>query len=107
VLCPVCETRQKLPGDWCTACGAYLGLLRRQPRRIVRCVCASIGLGLALFFALAWQVFAPLLRGWPAADPGPLFWCGFVLGTLFLALGLAARSQLAGTWRRLLRTSGR
>ncbi len=107
MICPVCERKQKLPGDWCTACGAYLGLLRREPRRILYCVCGSIALGIALFLGLAWQVFAPVVRGWPPADPGPLFWWGFALGTFFLGFGLAARSQLSGSWRSTIRTSSR
>jgi hypothetical protein len=74
---------------------------------VVYCVCASIALGLALFCALAWQVFAPLFRGWPAADPGPWFWWGFGLGAFFLALGLTARQHVAGAFRRMLQTAGR
>jgi hypothetical protein len=105
LVCPVCESEQKRPGDWCSGCGAYLGLLKRQPRRVVYCVCASIALGAALFVALACQVFAPLLRGWPPAGPGPWFWWGFGLGTFFLALGLTARQHVASALRRLLRPS--
>jgi len=107
LVCPVCQHKEPRPGDWCRSCGAYLGLLRRQPRRVVYCVCASIALGLTLFIALAWQVFGPLVRGWPAAGPGPWFWWGFALGTFFLSFGLTARHHLANTWRRLLRPSGR
>jgi hypothetical protein len=107
LVCPVCEAEQKLPGDWCTACGAYLGLLKRQPQRVVRGVCASIGLGLTLLIALVWQVLTPLLQGWATAAPGPLFWWGLALGTFFLALGLVAGSHLVESWRRLLRSSTR
>ena len=107
LICPVCEAEQRLPGEWCTACGAHLGLLRRQPRRVVRCICTSIGLGLALFAALVWETFEPLLRGGNVVAPGPVFWCIFASATFFLGFGLAARSQLAEAWRRLLNTPGR
>ena len=105
MVCPVCEIESKRPGDWCHACGAYLGFLKRHPRRVAYCICASIALGAALFVALAWQVFAPLLHGWPAAGPGPWFWWAFCLATFFLALGLTARRHLARSLRRLLRVS--
>jgi hypothetical protein len=107
MVCPVCETEYRRPNDWCQVCGAYLGLLARQPKRVAYCVCASIALGLALFAALAWQVFAPLLRGWPPATPGRWFWWGFGLGTFFLALGLTARRHLAACLRRLFGATGR
>lgn len=107
MVCPVCESEQTHAGDWCTGCGAYLGLLRRRPQRIAYSVCASIVLGLALFVALAWQVFAPTLKGWPPSAPGPWFWWGFLLGTFFLALGLTARQHLLGAVQRMLRTSSR
>ena len=103
MVCPVCEIESKRPGDWCHACGAYLGFLKRHPRRVAYCICASIALGAALFVALAWQVFAPLLRGWPAAGPGRWFWSGFGLATFFLALGLTARRHLAASLRKLFR----
>jgi hypothetical protein len=107
LVCPVCEHELTRSGDWCVACGAYLGLLKRHPRRIIHCICASIALGFALFFALAWQVFAPLLRGWPPSGPGPWFWWGFWLGAFFLALGLTARQHLSNAFRRMLQTSNR
>ena len=107
MVCPVCEREYERPGEWCRACGAYLGLLTRQPKRVAFCICASIVLGLSLFAALAWQVFGPLLRGWPAAGPGPWFWWGFGLGTFFLALGLTARRHLVSCLQKILRASGR
>ncbi|UCC67008.1 MAG: hypothetical protein JSV79_07600 [Armatimonadota bacterium] len=103
LVCPVCDIEDERPADWCPACGAYLGLLRRHPRRVAYCICASIAVGLALFVALAWQVFGPLLRGWPAAGPGPWFWWGFCLATFFLALGLTARQHLTESLRKLFR----
>ena len=107
MVCPLCETKSKRLGDRCQSCGAYLGLLLRRPRRVAYCIGASIGLGVALFAALAWQVFAPLLRGGPAAGPGTWFWWGFGLATFFLALGLTARQHLPLALRRLLRSSSR
>ncbi len=107
MVCPICEHDEMRSGDWCATCGAYLGLLRRQPWRVFYCICASIALGFALFFALAWQVFAPLLRGWPTADPGPWFWWGFWLGAFFLALGLTAHQHLANAFRRMFQTPAR
>jgi hypothetical protein len=101
LVCPVCEKEFGRAVDWCGACGAYLGYLQRHPRRVRVCVVASIVLGSGLFAALGWQVFGPLLRGWPAAGPGPWFWCGFGLGTFFLGFGLAAGQQLARALRRI------
>jgi hypothetical protein len=60
-------------------------------------------LGVSLFAALAWQVFGPMLRGWPPASPGPWFWWGFCLGTFFLGFGLTANQQLCRVIRRLVR----
>jgi hypothetical protein len=71
---------------------------------VAYCICASIGLGAGLFSALAWQVFAPMLRGSLPSAPGPWFWWGFALGTFFLGFGLAARQYLARVLRRFLRT---
>ena len=105
MVCPLCETESKRTADRCQVCGAYLGLLLQRPRRVAYCICASIALGIALFVALAWQVFAPLLRGGPAAGPGTWFWWGFGFATFFLALGLTARQHLASVLRRLLRAS--
>ena len=102
MVCPVCENEFGRVGDWCSVCGAYLGYLRRHPRRVSLCVVLSIVLGVGLFAALGWQVFGPLLRGWPAAGPGHWFWWGFGLGTFFLGFGLAARQQLARVLRRLV-----
>lgn len=107
MICPVCEHEQDGPGDWCVACGAYLALIRHRPRRVMWCVVASICLGSGLFGALAWQVFSPVFRGWPPADPGPLFWWGFVLGTFFLSLGLTARQHLMAFLQRILHPLGR
>gem|GEM_PF-2112870 len=107
LLCPVCETRSERPGDWCPRCGTYLGLLKRHPRRVAGCVLASILLGAGIFAALAWQVFAPVLRGWPPAGPGPWFWWGFGLATFFLAFGLTARRHLCEVLRRTLGPSDR
>jgi len=104
LLCPVCEHEHTRPGDWCTACGAYLGLLRRQPQRVAYSVCASVLTGTVLFIALAWQVFAPVLHGLSPSGPGPWFWWGFWLGTFFLALGLTAGQHLAGAVQRVFRT---
>ena len=98
--CPVCGTGDGRSAEWCSACGAYLGLLRRQPRRIVYCILSSIALGMALFVALAWQVFSPLLRGSPPGGPGKWFWWGLGLGAFFLALGLTARQHLADALRQ-------
>lgn len=103
MVCPVCQSEHRRPGEWCPVCGAYLEFLKRHPRRVAYCVFASILLGSGLFVALAWQVFAPMLRGSLPAGPGPWFWWGFGLGTFFLALGLAARQQLAEALRRLFR----
>lgn len=107
MVCPVCQNEYNPPADWCSACGAHLRFLRQHPKRVAYCVGASIALGLGLFLALGWQVFTPLLRGWPAAGPGPWFWWGFALGTFFLGFGLAARQQLTGVLRRLLQSRGR
>ncbi len=107
MICPVCESEQNHLGDWCTACGAHLGLLRRRPHRIAYSVFASVLLGLGLFVALAWQVFAPVLKGWPPTGPGPWFWLGFLLGTFFLALGLTAAQHLATAVQRLLGAASR
>jgi hypothetical protein len=52
-------------------------------------------------------MFEPLLRGGTLVAPGPVFWCIFASATFFLGFGLAARSHLAETWRRLLNTPGR
>jgi len=101
LTCPVCDHKDSRQADWCPACGAYLGLLRRNPRRVAYCVCASIGLGLVLFCALAWEVFGPLLRGWPTGSTGARFWWGFVSATFFLSLGLTARQHLAAAVRRM------
>jgi len=106
LVCPVCESEHTRPGDWCSVCGTYLGFLKRHPRRVGLCVVVSILLGFGLFSALAWQVFAPMRRGLLPAEPGQWFWWGFVLGTFFLAFGLAARRQLAHTLRRLFRPPG-
>ena len=103
MVCPVCEQQDVRHADWCAVCGAHLGYLRQHPRRVAHCVAISIALGMALFSALAWQVFGPMLRGWPAARPGPWFWWGFCLATFFLAFGLAANQQLCRAMRRLLR----
>lgn len=103
MVCPVCEQEQTRFADWCTDCGAYLGLLKRQPQRIAYCVAGSIALGAGLFCALAWQVFATVFQGSIAAEPGPWFWWGFGSGTFFLALGLTARSHLARALQRMLR----
>jgi len=102
LVCPVCELEHSRPGDWCPACGAYLGFIKRHPRRVAYCVCASILLGAGLFAALAWQVFAPLFDGSSPSLPGPLFWWGFGLGTFFLAFGLSARQQLSDAIRRFV-----
>jgi len=95
LVCPICEQQQSSRASYCEVCGAHLAFLREHPRRVVKCVTASIALGLGLFVALAWQVFAPLLRGGPPAGPGPWFWWGFGLGAFFLSFGLTANSQLA------------
>jgi TRAP-type C4-dicarboxylate transport system permease small subunit len=107
LICPVCEREQSHPGDWCTACGAYLGLLRRRPHRVAYSVCASVLVGLALFAALAWQVFAPVLKGWPPSGPGPWFWLGFLLATFFLGFGLTAAQHLASAIQRIFGASTR
>jgi hypothetical protein len=70
---------------------------------VAYCICASILLGAGLFLALAWQVFAPLLRGAIPAGPGQWFWWGFGLGTFFLGLGLTARRHLRMVLRRYFR----
>lgn len=101
LVCPVCESEHSRPGDWCAVCGAYLGFLRRHPRRVAYCICVSIGLGVGLFVALAWQVFSPVLRGSSPAGPGQWFWWGFALGTFFLSFGLTARRHLAGFLQRV------
>jgi len=100
LFCPVCEHEQTRAGDWCTACGAYLGLLRQQPHRVAYSVFASVVLGLGLFLALAWQVFAPALDGLSPATPGPWFWWAFWGASFFLAFGLFAAQRLAGTVTR-------
>lgn len=102
MVCPVCELEHSRPGDWCPECGAYLGLLKRHPRRVVYCICLSILLGAGMFVALAWQVFAPVVRGSLPGLPGPLFWWGFALGTFFLAFGLTAKQQLTVIFRRII-----
>lgn len=102
LVCPLCEHEQTRFADWCTDCGAYLGLLKRQPQRIAYCVAGSVALGAWLFCALAWQVFAPVFRGSMAAEPGAWFWWGFGSATFFLALGLTARSHLASALQRML-----
>jgi len=102
LVCPVCEHALEKAGDWCTQCGAYLGLLKRHPQRIAYCVCLSILLGIALFIALAYQVFGPTIEGMGPSGPGPWFWWGFWLATFFLAFGLTARRHLAVTFRRML-----
>ena len=117
MVCPVCEQhleRSAAPlspevrqADWCAVCGTHLGFLRQHPKRVASCVAVSIALGVGLFAALAWQVFGPLLRGWPAAGPGPWFWWAFCLGTFFLGFGLAANQQLGRVLRRLLRGRAR
>jgi hypothetical protein len=91
-------------GDWCRSCGAYLGLLRRQPQRIAYCVAVSILLGIGLFAALAWDVFGPLLQGGLPPERSAWFWWGFGSATFFLALGLTARSHLASALQRMLRS---
>jgi hypothetical protein len=53
-----------------------------------------------LFAALAWQVFAPVFDGATPAEPDPLFWWGFGLGTFFLAFGLSARQHLTDALRQ-------
>jgi hypothetical protein len=50
---------------------------------------------MALFVALAWQVFSPMLNGSYPAGPGRWFWLGMGFGVFFLALGLTARQQLS------------
>jgi hypothetical protein len=55
-----------------------------------------------MFVALAWQVFAPVVRGSLPGLPGPLFWWGFALGTFFLAFGLTAKQQLTVIFRRII-----
>jgi len=60
-------------------------------------------LGAALFVALAWQVFEPVLRGLAPSGPGPWFWWGFWLGAFFLAFGLTAGQHLAGALQRIFR----
>ena len=99
----MCDSEHGRPGDWCPVCGAYLAFLRRHPRRVAYCIFTSILLGVGLFLALVWQVFAPMLRGSLPGGPGPWFWWGFVLGTFFLAFGLAARQHLAQAFRRIFR----
>ena len=106
LVCPVCE-RECLREDWCRDCGTNLGYLRRHPRRVALAVHCSILLGIGLFLTLAWSVFAPLLRGWPAGGPAAGFWWFFGLGTFFLTLGLCARQHLARTLRRLLHNPGK
>lgn len=104
MVCPVCEREQTRFVDWCTDCGAYLGLLRRQPHRIAYCVASSIMLGAALFVALAWDVFRPLLEGGAPPERPAWFWWVFGSATFFLALGLTARSHLASALQRILRS---
>lgn len=103
MVCPVCEHDSSRNKEWCQACGAYLGLLARQPRHIGVCIRASILVGVGLFLALAWQVFIPLLDGWPIGQPTRWFWIGFALATFFLALGLTARQHLVNLLLRLPR----
>lgn len=88
--------------DWCPSCSSYLGLLRRKPRHIAKCVNITIALGLGFFLALGWQVFLPLTEGRPAGKPAGWFWCEFVLATVFVALGLRAREHLREMRRRAL-----
>ena len=104
MVCPVCEHEQARAGDWCTTCGAYLGLLRRQPHRVAYSVFASILTGTAIFIALAWQVFAPALSGLSPSGPGPWFWWQFGLGAFFLTLGLTGGYHLASAVQRIFRT---
>jgi predicted lysophospholipase L1 biosynthesis ABC-type transport system permease subunit len=104
VLCPMCQAPSEPLADRCPACGTQLGYLHRHPRRVAFCVVLSIALGLGFFLALAWQTFAPLLQGAPAARPGHGFWPGFALATFFLTLGLGARKYLGQALRRLCRT---
>lgn len=103
MVCPVCEHQDVRQADWCAVCGTNLGFLRQHPKRVAHCVTVSIALGVSLFAALAWQVFGPMLRGWPPASPGPWFWWGFCLGTFFLGFGLTANQQLCRVIRRLVR----
>ena len=103
MVCPVCEHDSSRNKEWCQACGAYLGLLARQPRHIGVCIRASILVGVGLFLALAWQVFIPLLDGWPIGQPTRWFWIGFALATFFLAHGLTARQHLVNLLLRFPR----
>jgi hypothetical protein len=100
LVCPVCEKDDSRSKDWCPSCGAYLGLLTRQPRHIGTCIRASILVGIGLFLGLAWQIFMPLAEGWPVGQPTRWFWLGFALATFFLALGLTARQHLVSFLHR-------
>ncbi len=90
----MCQYDCATAGDWCPSCDSYLGLLRRKPRHIAKCVNLTIALGAGFFLALAWQVFMPLYEGFPAARPSGWFWGEFALASLLLALGLRARGHL-------------
>ena len=103
MVCPVCESECSRACDWCPACGSYLGLLKRQPKRIHKCIAASILLGSALFLALGWRAFAPLVTGGPVGATGIGFWLEFALATFFLTLGLTARRHLRLDLRLLRR----
>ncbi len=94
MVCPVCEYRCGARDEWCPSCGSYLGLLRRRPRHIAKCVRASIALGLGFFMGLLWQVFLPLTQGRPTGRPGVWFWWETGLGTFLLGLGLRARQHM-------------
>jgi hypothetical protein len=100
LVCPICDKNDHRNTDWCPSCGAYLGLLTRRPRHVGACIRISIFVGVGLFLALAWQIFVPLLEGWPVGQPNRWFWLGFALATFFLTLGLTARQHLVSFLRR-------
>lgn len=101
VVCPICEHTLARASDWCVACGAYLGLLRREPHRIAYRVAGSIALGVTVLAAIAWQVFYPLLQGQAIPHRVPWIGWGIAVGSAFLALGLTAHQHLDRAVRRM------
>ena len=101
MVCPICEYSCAVGEDWCPSCGSYLGLLKRRPRHIAKCVNVTIALGLGLFLALAWHVFLPLTEGLPTGKPTGWFWWALGGAAFLLALGLRARHHLQEMRRRV------
>ena len=103
MVCPVCENECSRSCDWCPSCGSYLGLLKREPKRIRACIRDTILVGVGLFLALAWHAWAPWITGGPVGRTGAWFWLGFALATFLLGLGLTARRHLRIALRQLRR----